>query len=125
MCISPVRIRNPNYGINNEGTRYKDTVSAFINVPCGHCSECVAIRQMSYVQRLQLESKKNHLFFCTLTYNNESLPSVLTSSGYSIRYADVADVQKMIKRLRKSNVFGRPFRYFGVSELGSSRGRPH
>lgn len=125
MCISPIRIRNPNFGINNKGTEFKDTVSAFINVPCGHCCECVAIRQMSYVQRIQLEAKKNHLFFCTLTYNNESLPEIGLSNGYVIRYADIADVQKMIKRLRKSNVFGRPFRYFGVSELGSKRGRPH
>lgn len=124
MCISPIRIRNPNFGINNVGTKYKDTVSAFINVPCGHCSECVSVRQMGYVQRLQLESVKNHMFFCTLTYNNESMP-YLSVNGRNIRYADVSDVQKMIKRLRKSNVFGRPFRYFGVSELGSLKGRPH
>ena len=125
MCISPVRIRNPNYGIHNKGTEFKDTVSAFINVPCRHCCECVAIRQMSYVQRVQLEAKKNHLFFCTLTYNNESLPEIGVSSGYSLRYADIRDVRNMIKRLRKSGVFGRPFRYLGVSELGSKRGRPH
>lgn len=124
MCISSIRIRNPNFGINNAGTKYKDTVSAFINVPCGHCSECVSVRQMGYVQRLQLESVKNHMFFCTLTYNNESMP-YLSVNGRNIRYADVSDVQKMIKRLRKSNVFGRPFRYFGVSELGSLKGRPH
>lgn len=124
MCISPVRIRNPNYGIHNKGTEFKDTVSAFINVPCGHCCECVAIRQMSYVQRIQLEAKKNHLFFSTLTYNDESLPTIEVN-GRCIRYADVSDVQKMVKRLRKSKVFGRPFRYLAVSELGSKRGRPH
>lgn len=125
MCISPTRIRNPNYHIYNSGTKFKDTESAFINVPCGVCPECVAVRQMSYIQRLQMEELNNHLFFCTLTYNDESMPYLLTSTGYEIRYADVNDVQKMFKRLRKSNAFGRPFRYFGVSELGSQRGRPH
>ena len=48
-----------------------------------------------------------------------------TSTGYSIRFADVTDVQKMFKRLRKKNAFGRPFRYLAVSELGSKKGRPH
>lgn len=125
MCISPVRIRNPNFHIYNAGTKYKDTESAFINVPCGVCCECVAIRQMSYIQRLQMEETKNHLFFCTLTYNDDSMPYHVCSNGYKIRFADIHDVQCMIKRLRKSGAFGRPFRYFGVSELGSRRGRPH
>lgn len=80
---------------------------------------------MNWVQRIQMEALENYLFFCTLTYNNDMLPHVLTSNGYSIRYADVADVQRMFKRLRKSNVFGRPFRHFSVSELGSKKARPH
>lgn len=125
MCVSPVRIKNPNYHIYNAGTKYKDTECAYINVPCGVCCECVAVRQMSYIQRLQMEELKNHLFFCTLTYNTESLPLHRCSNGHVIRYADVSDVQKMFKRLRKSNAFGRPFRYFAVSELGTKKGRPH
>lgn len=126
MCLSPIRIRNPNAGMKGmASTRLKDTSSAFINVPCGVCSECVAVKQMNFVQRIQMESLTNHLFFITLTYNNEMLPSVGTSTGYTIRYADISDVQDMFKRLRKRNAFGRPFRYFGVSELGSEKGRPH
>lgn len=126
MCISPIRIRNPNAGMKGlKSTLMKDTESAFINVPCGHCKQCIANRQMDFVQRVLMESLTNHLFYCTLTYNNDSLPYLSTSTGYDIRFADVSDVQKMMKRLRKSNVFGRPFRYFGVSELGSKRGRPH
>lgn len=125
MCLSPIRIKNPNLGLTGPTAQFKDTVSRMIDVPCGVCAECVANRQMQYVQRLQMEEKVNHLFFCTLTYNNEMLPSLCTSTGYFIRYADVADVQKMFKRLRRRNAFGRPFRYFAVSELGSTRGRPH
>lgn len=126
MCISPIRIRNPNFGCQDKGLgSLKDCVSAYINIPCGHCSECVAVRQMGIIQRVQMEEKKNHIFFATLTYNDVSMPYAETSNGHSIRFADVADVQKMHKRLRKSNAFGRPFRFFAVSELGSQRGRPH
>lgn len=108
-----------------KSTLLKDTTSAFINVPCGVCSECIAVRQMNFVQRIQCEAMVNHLFFVTLTYNNDSLPVYGLSNGHSIRFADVSDVQKMFKRLRKRNAFGRPFRFFGVSELGSEKGRPH
>lgn len=126
MCISPIRIRNPNYGNKSKLiSKLADTSSLFINVPCGHCSECIAVRQMSIIQRVQMEELENHIFFCTLTYNDDAMPVISTSTGYDIRYADISDVQKMIKRLRKSNSFGRKFRYFGVSELGHERGRPH
>ena len=125
MCDCPVSIKNPNYGRKSLVAFGKDVVSERIYVPCGHCPACIAVRQMNWVQRLQMESLTNYLFFCTLTYNNESLPIVTTSTGYDIRYADVSDVQKMFKRLRKSNAFGRPFRHFSVSELGSQRARPH
>lgn len=125
MCISPIRIKNPNLGMTGPNAQFKDCVSRYINVPCGVCHECVASRQMQMVQRLQAETLVNHLFFCTLTYNDASMPIVSTSTGYDIRYADVSDVQKMFKRLRKRNAFGRPFRYLAVSELGSAKGRPH
>lgn len=126
MCISPIRIRNPNYGNKSKFISVlADCSSQFINVPCGHCPECIAIRQMGIVQRCQMEELNHHLFFITLTYNNESLPVLTTSTGYDIRYADVSDVQKMFKRIRNNNYFGRSFKYFGVSELGSKKARPH
>ena len=125
MCISPIRIRNPNLGMIGPNAQFKDCISQFIEVPCGKCCECVQFDQLQVVQRLQCESLVNHLFFCTLTYNNESLPVVSTSTGFDIRFADVSDVQKMFKRLRKRNAFGRPFRHFSVSELGSEKARPH
>lgn len=126
MCVSPIPILNPNYGNTSElALKTVDTVSKYISVPCNHCCECLAARQAQLVQRLRLESITSHFFFATLTYRNEMLPYVDTSTGYRIAYADIADVVNMIKRLRKSNAFGRPFRYFAVSERGSERGRPH
>lgn len=124
MCVSPNRIPNPNFGSKSRYGVFKDTVSRYINVPCGVCSECVRIKQLGLIQRCCLESLEGYPFFCTLTYNNESLPILSTSDGFDIRFSDCSDVVNMIKRLRKDNAFGRPFRYLCVSELGT-KGRPH
>lgn len=131
MCLHPIQIPNPNYGLDNvEYGFMKDTVSKYILIPCRHCPECYANMQMQLVQRVQMECLDQHAFFCTLTYNNESMPyleipSTDGKSVRSIRYSDVSDLQNMFKRLRKRNAFGRPFRYLAVSELGSKRARPH
>lgn len=129
MCISPLRIRNPNKGASRDPSRginfLKDTVSTYINVPCGVCPECVMMRQMNIVQRLNVEYKFNLLFFCTLTYNNDCLPVHTCSNGRKIPYADISDLQNMFKRLKKGNLLTRPFRYFAVSEFGGEKHRPH
>lgn len=126
MCSNPQTIPNPNFGLQDKGLGFmKDCVSKYILVPCGHCRECIANKQMQLVQRVQMEELENHIFFASITYNNEMLPYCLCSNGRQIRFADKRDVQSMMKRLRKSNVFGRPFRYLAVSELGASKGRPH
>lgn len=128
MCDSPILIRNPNCGAHprlGSPLALKDCTSAFIPVPCGHCPSCIANKQMQLVQRVQMESLGNHLFFATLTYNERSLPRLTVSTGYDIPYFQISDLQNMFKRLRKQRAFGRPFRYLAVSELGGEKGRPH
>ena len=125
MCTNPRLIKNPNFGLKTGFSYQKDCVSKYIRVPCGHCVECIHLRQLSYSQRTQLECLNNYPFFCVLTYNNDMIPVYETSSGYKIRYADQRDVVNMIKRLRKRNAFGRPFSYLVVSERGEEHGRPH
>lgn len=127
MCVSPIRIKNPNHGIHVSALTRKlyDCDSQYINVPCRHCSECIAVEQMSLVQRALMESFDCFLYFTTLTYDNEHLPSVLTSTGYRYNYADISHLQLLFKRLRAKNAFSRPFRYLAVSERGSKHGRPH
>lgn len=49
----------------------------------------------------------------------------MCSNGVSIHYADIGDLQKMFKRIRFANSFGRYFKYFFVTERGSAKGRPH
>lgn len=124
MCISPVRIRNPNYHYRGAGWQYKDTESAFINIPCRYCSECIAVRQMSLVQRSMMESLKNRMFFATLTYKNDMLPSVTTSSGFDISFADQEHIEMLVRKMRNSGLFP-GLRHLAVSEFGGSKGRPH
>lgn len=131
MCDSPIHIKNLNRIKDRKIADrlkarfpWKDYTSAYIDVPCGHCRSCIRAKQDALVQRVQFESTKNHLFMATLTYSPKMLPHYMIN-GYNICYADVTDVQKCIKMLRKDNAFGIPFRTLCVSELGSKRGRPH
>lgn len=113
MCVSPVLIPNPNYHNKTDLIkRTADTESQYIRVPCNVCSECLAKRQSDLVQRARCMSLDHYIFFCTLTYNKESLPSVTCSNGFSISYADIGDLQKMFKRIRQGNLFGSDFKYF-------------
>lgn len=126
MCTSPIPIPNPNYGLKSIGHNVlKDCTSAFITVPCGKCDECIKTRQRSFIQRIQMEQTKNYMFMCMLSYNPASLPVYTAPDGYRFQYADLRDFQCMVKRLRKDNAFGRPFRYLGVTEYGDKRHRPH
>lgn len=126
MCISPVSIKNPNYGADpRKGVNYlKDCTNAIIQVPCGHCYECIHARQQEKIQRFAMEYMVSDFFFCTLTYNNDMLPSV-TVKDRVIHYPDYRDFRCFIKRLEKFDTFGEPFKYFAVSEYGSTKHRPH
>lgn len=79
MCLNPIRIPNVNYRSTNPVilALKRDTTHAFMEVPCGRCEQCVAARQNDFVQRVQAESRFNHLFFATLTYDNEHLPKLV------------------------------------------------
>lgn len=122
MCLTPIDIPNPYLGCKD---KYKDTWSKYMQVPCGHCPQCIALDQMYIIQRLQMECLEGHPFFCTLTYNNERLPVLTTSTGYDLRYVAYRDLTNLFKRIRNNNIFGRPFKYIAVSERGTKKGRPH
>lgn len=125
MCYSPTLIKNPNYGRRDKMAYVVDTKSQYTPVPCGHCGECVRLRSSGVLQRAQLEELYGYPFMISLSYNPESLAYYECSNGYSIAYAPVSDLQNMFKRLRKSGKLTRRFRYYAVTELGSSKGRPH
>lgn len=134
MCLCPIKIKNVNRRtgwfhnrVVKDGfhaARLFDTTSDYIYVPCGHCPECVRAKQNDIIQRSNLESIDSHLYFCTLTYNNEHLPVMDNPfrPGESFTYADITHIQLLMKRLRNQ---GLKFRYLACSERGTKRGRPH
>lgn len=128
MCVSPILIPNVNASSRFLSEKFRsshDCTSKYIYVPCGYCKECIAVKQMYYVQRVRMEALNSFLYFTTLTYDNDNLPRLSVSSGYDLPFADFHHLQLLFKRLRNNDSFGRPFRYFAVSERGSEKGRPH
>lgn len=125
MCDRPYLIPNPYRGLETKGLNYlHDTISAFIRVPCGFCDSCIALKQAYFVQRCQMESLDNDLFFCTLTYQNSMIPTVDVNE-FHLKYPDWSDVTNFLKRVRKRKIFKDGFRYFAVSEYGGNNHRPH
>lgn len=123
MCIAPITIKNPYYRLGSKGLNYlHNTHDSHIQVPCGHCSQCVALRQSFFLQRVQMESLRSDLFFFTLTYDNKHLPRIKIGE-YDLPYPDISHVQKMFKRVRK--IYHLPISYIVVSEYGCSKHRPH
>lgn len=77
MCLNPIKIPNTNFGKGHIGTLFtKDTTHRYMEVPCGHCPDCVAAAQSQIVQRAEVEDRYNHIFFATLTYDNKHLPEL-------------------------------------------------
>lgn len=127
MCISPIRIKNPNHGnyISKYTRLHKDTESQYINVPCGNCPACRFLRQANYFQRALIESLNSYVFFVTLTYNNESIVTA-ELNGEFFTIAPFSDIQLLNKRLRNNNPFGgRNFKFLAVREYGKRTGRAH
>lgn len=126
MCDHPYLIDNINYNHKFKDSRLnviKNTTQIRIPVPCGHCSTCVMLKQQYLVQRVQMESISNDLFYGTLTYNSDSLP-VVDYGDIKFAYPDFTDWQKMIKMIRKDYP-DLKFRYMLVSEYGGKKHRPH
>lgn len=124
MCLSPTLIKNVNHFDRFKGLNALKVNTYYIAVPCGTCASCIALKQSYLIQRCQLESIDNNLWFCTLTYNDDQIP-VLYVNNRKIKYACKRDFQNWIKMLRKYNVFGCSFRYLVSSEFGESTHRPH
>lgn len=77
MCLSPLKKKNTYYGSTNFAHQLRhDTEHLNLNLPCGHCAECIAVKQSSWIQRVTEEEKYNHIFFATLTYDNKHLPAL-------------------------------------------------
>ncbi len=110
-CLSPIRIRNPNWDSS------KPYLDEFIHVPCGHCVNCLINKQEEWTGRLICESiTSKSSYFITLTYDDSNINGTRTT--------DKRDVVLFLKRFRKRFDKGQ-VRYFIVSEYGPTTLRPH
>ena len=100
-----------------------DTVSEFIELPCGSCVNCRLNRARQWAQRCVAESfYHKYNWYLTLTYDPEHLPEN--------RSLCKSDLQDFWKRLRYYNSKGlsfldENFKYFACGEYGDDTLRPH
>ena len=134
MCLHPKQIANPNISrqqiaLVGESARFLDSsltsCKAQISVPCGTCVECRNTYYNSILQRAIVESLTSYVYFVTLTYDDNHIPSIELPNGKTIYYSDYSHIQNLFKRLRKHEIIDRDFRYLVALEYGDKRHRPH
>lgn len=153
MCECPTIIKNPYAGCDpSKGYNYlHDCVSAYIEVPCGRCRECISTKQDTYSVRSLVERSRSIPFMLTLTYDNKHVPRMdkVGDCLDDFAYPYYKHVSDMFKRLRRtieksdllSGLFAEPleekiynsdiivktpiFKYLAVQEFGKVNLRPH
>lgn len=132
MCVAPVTIRNRFANTIHLRNEFGGTISVpptlfsrkeYIDVPCGKCDECRSKYLNSIYQRAYVESLSSYVYFITLTYDNEHIPSITLPSGQVVFYSDYKHIQLLFDRFRKN--FDREYRYLCVNEYGDTNNRPH
>ena len=103
MCCSPIKIRNPKCGRPHF---IPGVDPEYITVPCGHCEECKTKKRQAIYTRLYYEwqdamSKNGYCINITLTYRDDCILR-LDAGNHTYCVFNVADVQKWLKRVRKS-----------------------
>lgn len=82
------------------------------------------------IERFREHIKGKYAIYCTATYSNDMLPTFETTNSdtgvtYTNHYALTDDFRLMVKRIRKDNLFERPFSYWCTTEYGGRTHRPH
>lgn len=132
--MHPISIEVPNcqylvkYHVDGKNKSYDHSYyrNPRIVVGCGHCIACKMKRTREWTLRLIMESKSyesDHVWFITLTYNDQNVPLVVDDEGDVHMTLVKRDHQLFMKRLRKR--CGYPLRYFFVGEYGCRTGRSH
>ena len=128
MCNHLITIKNPKNG-------------EFLQVPCGHCIECLNELRTEWATRMAIEFRSNKTrpaVMVTLTYNDENLPvDEFNKEGvvYSQPSVKKEHIQSFIRHLRtyiKREIkkgtwkgYTGSIKYFITSEYGPQGGRPH
>lgn len=131
MCLQYIKLKTK----HQQGLRYA-------YVPCGKCADCRKAKQNEWQFRLfseflDLKKKGWNVAFCTLTYDEDSLPVIPEccfedpSQYREIACFDRQSVREWIDAIRQyckyhyKFVKGNNIRYFIASEYGSNTHRPH
>lgn len=126
-CLHPKLIPNPVYGryLAKSGKPVPLEVSRklYVEVPCGHCVNCLSSRQNTWAWRIEQEAfdtlnKDGAVYFLTITYDDQNL--IYGVDDVPTLYKK--DLQDFHKRLRASGIV---FRYFDCGEYGDRFSRPH
>lgn len=88
MCLNPINIKNPRQFYRLGLDRLT------LSVPCGECLECRKQKTNDWFVRLAYEYKDcishgGSVYFVTLTYNNQSVPVLDTTSDEFLVLNDV------------------------------------
>lgn len=126
MCQYPIKILN-------RSLTYSPLVTPkFVEVPCGHCSECVHSQQNEWFIRISSEIEHSKIsFFYTLTFNEKYIPKFVPKDfpSVSLNCFDYRYIKLFNDRLRRylfRSGFDRfSFRFMIVSEYGKHTQRPH
>lgn len=125
-CYEPVKayrskVVNPATGKRGLAFRLTDRVmeGQLVTIPCGRCKGCRSDRARDWGIRCAHEAQvcEGGSVFVTLTYDQEHLPPDLSVSK--------REVQLWMKRLREVVPQGVKLRFYGASEYGEKRKRPH
>lgn len=106
---------------------YRNLYPGCIKIPCGKCIGCRLDKAREWSDRMmyELQSNDGKGIFLTLTYNNDSVPLVVSEEGEFFGFdLDLRDLQLFFKRFRRA-VYPRKVRYYAVGEYGAKTKRPH
>lgn len=92
-----------------------------IQVPCGHCSECLNMISRAWAFRILKEAElHDENYFITLTYSPECMPS-----DHMLIEEEISKFNKKLKTYLSRKNLPSDFRFYGVGEYGTKRLRPH
>lgn len=130
MCYRPLRIANPSRFYHSDQPKY-------ISVPCGYCEDCRRVTQNEWFFRAYMEymdciGSGGAVYFPTLTYDDDHLPSVELPVDDDILRVGCFSTEHIRSMMRKMRVYlqrdgyeYKGLKYIVCSEFGDTKGRPH
>lgn len=93
----------------------------FVQVPCGHCSECLNVHAKGLAYRILKEAQvHDECYFLTLTYDDDHIPK-----GRSLVKEEISIFNKRLKNKLRYNGLKSDFRFYAIGEYGGKSLRPH